>query len=149
MVGFNQSTSRISSIYLVKTNILSGMLSQYDSNGSTIFLFTTNFEDAFWSENLDGGWLWKSLISSFKCIHSAFYEPDFCFALHQYFPTVTLTFLYPRFNEVSHCPSARLWTIVSDLYLQWYSPDPFHISTSYQATSECVSRVMFLFFFQN
>ena len=58
----------------------------------------------------------------------------------------------PRFNEVdrgvywyhlvrlSVCPSVD--RIVSTLYLQQYSSDPFHICTSYQATSEGVSRVM-------
>ena len=62
----------------------------------------------------------------------------------------------PRFNEVergvywyhlvrlsvclSVCPSVD--RIVSALYLQQYSSDPFHICTSYQATSEGVSRVM-------
>ena len=57
-------------------------------------------------------------------------------------------FLYPRFNEVergytgitlSVCPSVD--RVVSALYLQEYSSDPFHIRTSYQATSEGVSRV--------
>ena len=54
----------------------------------------------------------------------------------------------PRFNEVergvywyhlvrlSICPSVD--RIVSALYLQQYSLDPFHICTSYQATSEGV-----------
>ena len=48
----------------------------------------------------------------------------------------------------SVCPSVRLSVcpfvdrIVSALYLQQYSSDPFHICTSYQATSEGVSRVM-------
>ena len=69
-------------------------------------------------------------------------------------------FLYPPFNEVdrgvywyhlvrlSVCPSVRLSVcpsvdrIVSALYLQEYSSDPFHICTSYPATSEGVSRVM-------
>ena len=58
----------------------------------------------------------------------------------------------PRFNEVergvywyhlvclSVCPSVD--RIVSALYLQQYSSDPFHMCTSYQATSEGVSRVM-------
>ena len=58
----------------------------------------------------------------------------------------------PRFNEVergvywyhlvrlSVCPSVD--RIVSALYLQQNSSDPFHICTSYQATSEGVSRVM-------
>ena len=58
----------------------------------------------------------------------------------------------PRFNEVergvywyhlvrlSVCPSVD--RIVSALYLQQYSSDAFHICTSYQATSEGVSRVM-------
>ena len=66
----------------------------------------------------------------------------------------------PRFNEVergvywyhlvrlSVCLSVRLSVrpsvdrIVSALYLQQYSSDPFHICTSYQATSEGVSRAM-------
>ena len=39
--------------------------------------------------------------------------------------------------------------IVSALYLQWYSSDPFHICTSYQATSEGVSCVMFVSKFKN
>ena len=49
---------------------------------------------------------------------------------------------------LSVCPSVRLSVcpsvdrIVSALYLQQYSSDPFHICTSYQATSEGVSRVM-------
>ena len=43
---------------------------------------------------------------------------------------------------VSPCPSVD--RIVSALYLQQYSSDPFHICTSYQATSEGVSRVMFV-----
>ena len=60
-----------------------------------------------------------------------------------------LKFLYPHFNEVergytgftlSVCPSVD--RIVSALYLQQYSLDPFHICTSYQATSEDVLRVM-------
>ena len=61
----------------------------------------------------------------------------------------------PRFNEVergytgctlsvrpSVCPSVD--RIVSALYLQQYSLDPFHIYTSYQATSEGLSRIMFV-----
>ena len=57
----------------------------------------------------------------------------------------------PRFNEVergvywsgitlSVCPSGD--RIVSALYLRQYSLDPFHICTSYQATSEGVLHVM-------
>ena len=42
--------------------------------------------------------------------------------------------------RLSVCPSVD--KIVSALYLQEYSSDPFHIRTSYQATSEGVSRVM-------
>ena len=57
--------------------------------------------------------------------------------------------LYPGFNKVergdtgitlSVCPSVD--RIVSALYLQQYSSDPFHICTSNEATSEGVSRVM-------
>ena len=43
---------------------------------------------------------------------------------------------------VSPCPSVD--RIVSALYLQQYSSDPFHICISYQATSEGVSHVMFV-----
>ena len=49
---------------------------------------------------------------------------------------------------LSVCPSVRpsvcpsVDRIVSALYLQQYSSDPFYICTSYQATSEGVSRVM-------
>ena len=39
--------------------------------------------------------------------------------------------------------------IVSALYLQQYSSDPFHICASYQATSEGMSRVMFITKFKN
>ena len=62
----------------------------------------------------------------------------------------------PRFNEVdrgytgitlSVCPSVD--RIVSALYLQEYSSDPFHICTSYQATSEGVSLVMPISKFKN
>ena len=65
----------------------------------------------------------------------------------------------PRFSKVdrgvywyhlfrlSVCPSVD--RIVSALYLQQYSLDPFHICTSYQATSEGVSRVMPVSKFKN
>ena len=43
---------------------------------------------------------------------------------------------------LSVCPSVD--RMVSALYLQQYSLNPFHICTSYQATSEGVSRVMFV-----
>ena len=43
---------------------------------------------------------------------------------------------------LSVCPSVD--RIVSALYLQQYSSDPFHICTSYEATSKGVSRVMFV-----
>ena len=39
--------------------------------------------------------------------------------------------------------------IVSALYLKQYSSDPFHICTSYQATLEGVSRIMFVSKFMN
>ena len=67
---------------------------------------------------------------------------------------VWLGYYTPRFNEVesglyrfhlvhlSVCPSVD--RIVSALYIQQYSSDPFHICTSYQATSEGVSHVMFV-----
>ena len=48
---------------------------------------------------------------------------------------------------LSVCPSVD--RMVSPLYLQQYSSDPFHICTSYQATSEGVSRVMFVSKFKN
>ena len=57
--------------------------------------------------------------------------------------------------HLSVCPSVCLPIclsvdrIVSPLYLQQYLPDPFHIYTSYQATSEGVSRVKFISKFQN
>ena len=69
------------------------------------------------------------------------------------------TWLYPRFNEVergvywfylvrlSACPSVD--RIVSALYLQQYSLDPFHICTSYQPASEGVSCVIFVSKFKN
>ena len=47
----------------------------------------------------------------------------------------------------SVCPSVD--RIVSALYLQQYSSDPFYICTSYQATSEGVSRVMPVSKFKN
>ena len=75
-------------------------------------------------------------------------------------PSLQQSYNYtPRFNEVergvywyhlvrlSVCPSVD--RIVSALYLQEYSLDPFHICTSYQATSEGVSRVMPVSKFKN
>ena len=62
----------------------------------------------------------------------------------------------PPFNEVekvyngitlSVCPSVE--RIVSALYLQQYSWDPFYICTSYQATSEGVLRIMLVLKFEN
>ena len=44
--------------------------------------------------------------------------------------------------RLSICPSVD--RIMSALYRQQYSSDPFHISTSYQATSEGVSHAMFV-----
>ena len=70
-----------------------------------------------------------------------------------------ISYYTPRCNEVergvywfhlvrpSLCPSVD--RIVSALYLQQYSSDPFHICTSYQATSEGLSRVMFVSKFNN
>ena len=55
-----------------------------------------------------------------------------------------------KFSEdvrLSVCPSVD--RIVSALYLQQYSSDPCHIGTSYQATSEGVSRVMVVSKFKN
>ena len=52
---------------------------------------------------------------------------------------------------LSLCPSVlpSVNQIVSALYLPQYWPDPFHIHTSYQPTSEGVSRVIYSsFFFQ-
>ena len=48
---------------------------------------------------------------------------------------------------LSVCPSVD--RIVSALYLQQYSSDPLHICTSYQGTSEGVSRVMPVSKFKN
>ena len=72
------------------------------------------------------------------------------------------TLLYPPLQRswkggilVSPCPSVRpsvcpsVDRIVSALYLQQYSSDPFHICTSYQATSEGVSHVMPVSTFKN
>ena len=52
---------------------------------------------------------------------------------------------------VSLCPSVcpSVDRIVSAVYLQQYSSDPFHNCTSYQATSEGVSRVKFVSKFTN
>ena len=49
--------------------------------------------------------------------------------------------------KMSVCPSIH--RIVSALYLQQYLSDPFHICTSYQATSEGVSYVKFVTKFKN
>ena len=65
------------------------------------------------------------------------------------------TFLIiPRFNEVErgvywfHPGCLFVWLsvdrMVSALYLKRYSSDPFHICTSYQATSEGGLRIMFV-----
>ena len=48
---------------------------------------------------------------------------------------------------LSVCPSVG--RIVSALYFQQHSSDPFHICTSYQATSEGVSCVMFVWKLKN
>ena len=81
---------------------------------------------------------------------------------YEYISSVYYT---PRFNRVergggggilvSPCPSVCLSVcpsvdrIVSALYLQQYSLDPYHICTSYQATSEGVSGVMSVTKFKN
>ena len=56
----------------------------------------------------------------------------------------------PCFNEVErgvywfHLVRPSVDRIVSVLYLQQYSSDPFHICTPYQETSEGVSHVKFI-----
>ena len=62
--------------------------------------------------------------------------------------------LYPMLQRswkggilVSPCLSVD--RIASTLYLQQFLWDPFHICTSYRATSEGVSRVMFVWKFKN
>ena len=78
---------------------------------------------------------------------------------------LSTNFYTPCFNEVergyagftssirlSVRPSVHLSVrgqIFSALYLPQYLPDPFHICTSYQATSEGVSHVKFIVKFQN
>ena len=60
----------------------------------------------------------------------------------------------PRFNDVergntvSHCPSVRLWSESCPLCIL-NKLDPFHVCTSYQATSEGVRRVMIVSIFKN
>ena len=62
---------------------------------------------------------------------------------------ILVIFIIPLFQQswkggilVSPCPSVD--RIMFALYLQQYSSDPFHICTSYQATSEGVSGVKFV-----
>ena len=75
---------------------------------------------------------------------------------------MSLYLLYPPLQRswkrgilLSPCPSLRLSVcpsvdkIVSALYLQQYSSDPFHICTSYQATAEGVSRLRSVSKFKN
>ena len=45
---------------------------------------------------------------------------------------------------VSPCPSVHLWTELCPLCIRQYLSDPFYICTSYQATWEGVSSVMFV-----
>ena len=61
--------------------------------------------------------------------------------LYMYLIMPNMLFLYPLLQRswkgvilVSPCPSVD--RIVSALYLQQYSSDPFHVCTSYEATSE-------------
>ena len=68
--------------------------------------------------------------------------------------SMMLLMLFLLIFAFSPCPSVRLSArrsvcpsvdrIVSALYLQQYLSDPFHVCTSYQATWEGVSRVMFV-----
>ena len=70
-----------------------------------------------------------------------------CPSVHYYTPASTkLKGGYTGFT-LSVCPSVD--RIVSALYFQQYSSDPFHICTSYQATSEGVSCVMPVSKFKN
>ena len=80
----------------------------------------------------------------------------FTFDVPREFVSLVPHFYTPHFNEVERGvywfhlvrPSVRLSVCgqnrVSALYLQQYSSNPFHICTSYQATSEGVSRVKFV-----
>ena len=80
------------------------------------------------------------LYSTVKCIVSSVYKviiPPASTKLKGGYTGIT----------VSVCPSVD--RIVSALYLQQYSSDPFHICTSYRATSEGVSHVMPISKFKN
>ena len=66
-------------------------------------------------------------------------------------PMKWFTLLYPQLKRiwkggilVSPCPSVHLWTELCPLCIQQYLSDPFYICTSYQATWEGVSSVMFV-----
>ena len=69
-------------------------------------------------------------------------------AIHLLYPPLQLS--WKGGILVSPCPSVRpsvcssVDRIVSALYLQQYLPDPFHIGTSYPATSEGVSCAKFV-----
>ena len=74
-------------------------------------------------------------------VHSVLYsEYHFNCSLYPCFDEVERGVYWYHLVRLSVCPSVD--RIVSALYLQQYSSDPFHICTSYQATSEGVSRVM-------
>ena len=80
----------------------------------------------------------------------AFYQRNF-FYIYIYIYIPPLQRSWKGGILVSPCPSVRrsVDKIVSALYLQQYSLDPFHICTSYQATKEGVSRVMPVSKFKN
>ena len=85
------------------------------------------------------------------------FEPDeinLCFyesILHVLSPPLpsASTKLKGRYTAFTLSVCLSVDRIVSALYLQQYLRDPFHICTSYQATSESVSREMFVSKFKN
>ena len=68
--------------------------------------------------------------------------------LKSYWKSVIIIYLY-WFHIVHPSVLLSVDRIVSALYLQQYSLNPFYIDTSYQATSEDVSRVEFVAKLQN
>ena len=121
-------------------------------------LFLTRWDDSKWPWKFHQVSWHKKCEELYICFQrvltSCLLDSSFCYPSDQY-----LNYYTPRFKEVeripgilvSPCPSIcpSVDTIVSALYLQQYSSDPFHICTSYQATSEGVSHVMFVSNFKN
>ena len=121
------------------------ILSLYISYQVSTYHIKTLQEESAKKSNIP--WIWRIIyghkLPYMKKTKITLYEED-----KKEEASMRCSLLHGSWDQIlRRCPSVD--RIVSALYLQEYSSDPFHSCTSYQATSEGVSRVMPITKFKN